>query len=821
MTIKSYEDQGTFGIRLIPNNMVENSLGILEVYPLYGGHVFPTPIENLAYSSTNSNIIQVIGEKQNSTGFSTELMVKANNPGKANIVLAAPGFTPEQYPITVYTDKISPSSIIIKAVPQAFSLGGPKNGYFSVELTNKDGLPVTSQNDLPVTIVSTNDKILMPHTSQLTIKKGQYYAEGQFSTGQPGSARLLASASSFQVSNATISVSASNTPIIQAYVYPSVINNFQTSTAFVIAQLRDKTGSEILANEDIPISIMVSNSTTTGLVNTSPQNQLISANTPLVIKKGDYEGYAPIQVEAGLNGTFNIGLSAPAGYLVSNHTAAPADCVEISGCVVPSTTTLESVPVQLTTETSQILDDKSAKLDLVPMLATGKKELIGVMHLEDPYGKPVIANKDIQIEVDSSEPNYLSVDPVDISQGQAATPVFGTLSNTAPPSSSVSDGLPSLVQLHVITYKDTTVSAAINASSTNSFNLVATPLVSKILSQSSFPIALYLTDPSNTLTYFPNSYNPTILPNDNFQVKSQKIAEGDSVEVLNATAVHDGSSTLQIIAGNYPTNLQLASVSSSPAKADLDYSSPLFANFTNLMSVQVLDSNSNPRYLDKNMSIKLISSNDSIIQMPSNVTISKDTYYSTFDVMPRMPGIVTISVVANNLPLETYPVNIDTLVPDASINATKSVLPSETFFATLKVEKYGKPLPNMSVNWKVSGGKIQTADKTTNRFGIANIALLSDPNGTINLDPSVSGHGFNPTTVKEIVRINSTSSFPNMTKDTTKSSNTPTNKLFRIHGVDPLPFVVLGSIAVGGLMMKKKTIFRSKKNKQPGIPTNK
>ncbi|MDE1764502.1 MAG: hypothetical protein KGH88_09740, partial [Thaumarchaeota archaeon] len=211
----------------------------------------------------------------------------------------------------------------------------------------------------------------------------------------------------------------------------------------------------------------------------------------MIIKKGDYEGYATIQVEAGLNQTFNIGLSAPPGYFVSNHTATTPDCAEISGCVVPS----ESTPVQMTTVTSQFLDDKSARLDMLPILATGNNELVGVMHLSDPHGNPIIASKDLNIEVDSSDPNYLAINPVYMSRGESVVPVFGKVGNTAPTSP---------LSVHVITYNDITVPAAINASSINSLKLVANSLVPEALSQSNFPLALYLVDSTGALTYFPS-----------------------------------------------------------------------------------------------------------------------------------------------------------------------------------------------------------------------------------------------------------------------------------------------------------------------------
>ena len=808
--LRSYaDDAGTFGIRLVPNKMIENSSGVLEVYALYGGHIFPTKIQNMAFSSTDSTIVQIIGPEDNDTGFMTHIKIKANNPGTANIVIAAPGFTPQEFPITVYSDESAPSGLLVKATPSTFSVNGPKTGYFAVELVNNNGLPAFAETDVPITIATTNSKSLSLTTSHITISKGQYYAVGQFQTDQVGSAKIFASAPSFPPVSTTVTVTSTSALTIQAFVYPTKINNFATSNAYVVAQLKDSSGNEAIANEDIPISVMITNSTATGLVNTSPQEQLISSNSPLIIKKGDYEGYSTIQVRAGLNGTFNVGLSAPEGYLVSNHTAASATCAVTTGCV--ESTTLSSTPVQITTVPTKFLDDKSARLDMLPILATGNNELVGIMHLEDPSGYPVVASRDLQIEVDSSDPNYLSINPVYMNQGDADVPVFGKTGNTAPPSTT--QGVSSSVSLHVVTYNDITVQAAMNASSINSFKLIADPLVPKIQSQSDFPLALYLEDSSGALTYFPSDYTPTVLPNDYFQVESKKISNGDSTDLFNVKSLKDGATTLNIIVGSYPTNVSLNSTSSSPASIDLDYPNPLVSGFNNLMEIQVFDSNSNPRYLNEDASMKLVSSNDSIILLPPNVTISKGSYYSNFEVVPKSPGSATVSVVADNLPLATYKVKVDDMAPTLTVNSSATALPGETLVATVKAERYAKPLSGMNVDWQVSGASIQSSDKTTNSDGIASIALTSGSSGVVSLTPSVSGLGFAPAELKDMIKINSTQTATNSTNATSSSSATPSSlKSFKINGIDPLPFAVIGTIAAGGIMMKKKNINLFKKN---------
>lgn len=777
----------TFGVRIIPNKMIENSDGVLEVIPLHKNHVLPEKIENLGVSSTNSSIVQIGGTFGNKTDFITHMKIRANSPGTATIVLAAPGFAPQEFPITVYGDKAAPTNLVVKALPSSFSTNGPKDGYFSIELTNSNGMPVSARGDIPVTVVATDNKVVTLESSSLVIKNGQYFAVGKFGVNQPGSATILASAPSVSSASTTIKVASSTTPTVQAYVYPVKINDFASSIAYVVALLKDGTGNALEAGTDIPISVSITNSTATGLINTSPQEQLFSSSQ-LIIKKGDYVGYSTVEVNAGLNGTFNIRLSAPNGYSVSNTNSTGG-------------------LIQLQTVTTQLMDDKSARLDLLPILATGNRELVGIMHLQDPNGNPIISDRDLQIEVDSSDPSYLSVYNVNMSRGEGVAPVFGKVSNIPPPQP---------LSLHVITYNDTTVTATINGTAVNSFKLVAESMVPRIMSQSSVPIALFMEDPAGNAAYFPADCTPTVLPNDYFQMTSGKISSGDGVDLFDAQSTKDGTTTLNIVAGNYASSVTLTAGSSYPASVDLDHPQTLLAGYGNLMGLQILGPGSNPSYLEKDASIRLISSNDSVIEIPSTILMSEGTYYTAFDAVPKSPGSATISVLGNNLPLTTFPISVDSLVPTATINSSTSVLPKETFLATLKADRYGQPLSNMNVDWKVSGAKVQSADKTTNKDGIAMASLIPDSNGAVTINPTISGFGFSPLAVKDVVQINSTDSPVNSTNSTALPGGAPNFRSFRINGIDPLPIVVVGSIAAGGFLMKKKNIgmFRKKPSAQ-------
>jgi len=368
--MKSYADSDdyTFGVRVLPQKLIESSDGILQVYALHGAHVYPQKIDNLVFSSTDSSVIQVMGV-EGSDDFITNIKLKTIGQGNAKIEIGAPGFVSQEVPITVYGNQNYPVKLLVQATPPILSMNGPNTGYFTAELINNNGSPATSKNDVLVNLDAADSRIAMLADTHLLIKAGEYYGIEKFEATQVGNTQIFASADSLQPSSAKVTVNQTGSPEIHLYAYPKKINNYQSSTSYAIAQLTDATGIPTPASEDIVIPVSI-NDPNAILTNTSPVIQNVESNAPIIIKKGSYWGYTDIAVSAGTNGTYNVLSSTPNGYVNSG-------------------------PSQITTFTAKFYDDKSARLDILPILATGKDELIGVLHLEDKAGNPIIASHDI------------------------------------------------------------------------------------------------------------------------------------------------------------------------------------------------------------------------------------------------------------------------------------------------------------------------------------------------------------------------------------------------------------------------------------------
>ncbi|MGI0102369.1 MAG: hypothetical protein ACREA7_07225 [Nitrosotalea sp.] len=860
-TVKSYaEDTSTFGIRLIPNKMIENSSGVLEVYALYNGHVFPTQIQNMIFSSTDSAIVQADGVEDNSTSFITHIKISANNPGTANIVLAAPGFSSQEFPVTVYSDKAAPTSLLIKATPTTFSTSGPKAGYISVETVNSGGVPTPVSSDTPIQLSVSDSSIASLAKDSMVIKQGSYFATEEFAVTKPGNVQISASAPSMQPVSTSLKINNDAVPYtIQVYAYPPIVNVNKDAVSYVIVQLHDSAGNPIIAKNDIPVSVQIVNLADATSINTSGQSPFVQVNDALVIPKGSYWGYIPVEFTAGVNATYNVDISAK-GYGISTipaSTTVTTSITSTTGTAVPgsttsatgtktststtsasgattttstttttgtttsgtatatgtttSTSTLTSIcaltPIATSTSQVQIvavsqnyvLDNKTPCFYPLPILTTGNSELIGVLALKDSSGYPALAKSDLPFQIDSSDASTVSIPDVKMGYGNQSALVFAQVGNAANP-----------VTLNVVSSSPQQVMPIVASTSQATSGLVAGSLLSTVLSNTQFPLAIYAVN-NGALGSFKNDFTALISPQETISPIQLTVTKNDPIFLTAEKLLKSGSQNIAITTPNYSSSFTVVGAASKPNDILLGYPDQIFSNDTSLFSIELLDDKQLPILADKDINVELVSSNDSVILPPSNINISKGSYYSNFDVIPKIPGSTTISAIANNLPLATYNVNVDSMSPTITVKSPKTVLPEETFFANITAQRYGKPLPDMNVNWKAVGASIQNFDRTTNQNGVASISLMPNSTGVISLNSVVSGSGFNPAEIKDLIKINSTQVVTNSTNTT--STSTPSGfKSFKINGIDPLPFAVIGTIAAGGILMKKKNIHLLKRN---------
>jgi len=97
-----------FGYQLLPEKLLENTDGILQLYVTSGDTVIPMSIDNLKVISSDNEILQIT-EIEQFNDYITNVKIQALTPGTTNLVIAASGFLSEELPIQVYDNNNFPT----------------------------------------------------------------------------------------------------------------------------------------------------------------------------------------------------------------------------------------------------------------------------------------------------------------------------------------------------------------------------------------------------------------------------------------------------------------------------------------------------------------------------------------------------------------------------------------------------------------------------------------------------------------------------------------------------------------------------------------
>ena len=758
--ISGYADTAPdLGMTLLPGKIMENTQGIIEVFSKTDG----VSVDKLIATSSDQSIVQVLDVTQDDGHMMSKIKINAIKAGDAKIAIAAPGFSSSEFDLTVFKNSNIATNLLIKTTPTSFATNGPTNGYVAVESANSDGIPTPVTSDMPVSITTSDSKIVNPVDTQIVIKKGEYYAVGKFIVDQPGTALVYASSPSMQAVSSQVTVNnvdSQNT--VQVYVYPTTINAFKSTTAYVITQLHDSSGNPVIATNDVPVTVQVTNATGTGSINTSKQNLLFQVNEPMVIKKGSYWAYVPVEVSSGAAGKYNVTVSAK-GNLVSSPALITANA------------------------TSVILDTKSARMNALPIMMTGQKELIGVVHLEDPSGNLLLPKEDLSIHIDSSNPSVVSIPDVQMARGSQAALVFGQVGTVVNP-----------VTLNVVTDSPQSVVPTITGSASGTDSLNVQPLLPKVLTHDTFPLAFFMTKDSSLDTLM-SDFDLAVSPIDSIQTGKLSMVKSQSILVSDATLTKDGLQAFSATAPTYSTVFNVEGLSMNAKSISMVYPDKLIAGLKSTIAIELLDAQQIPAYANHDIDVKFVSSNPSVIQFPDSVKIAAGSYFSTFDVEAKSDGQSEIAVLADEIPLSKFTVNTMSIVPDvniASADFTESGIPISAEITTSYKQI---PLKGLSVDWKIDGAQIKSMDSVTNDEGKAKITLVSDSPGTIHIDASVLGGEYQLTHATKDVTVNAPLA--------ASSSESTSQNNVSLFGVNPLFLIIPIVAGVGILFFKKKEMF--------------
>ncbi len=787
---------------------MENSDGTIQVF----SENTALGIDKLVATSSDSLIVQIVSVQKDSSGAFSNVKIHATGAGSAVIALAAPGFFSSQFPITVYKAHEDASQLLIKTTPNSFSTKGPSHGYVSVEMVNAAGEPVKAISDTPIAITTSDNTIVKLFSDHLVIKQGSYFAVGQFNIDQPGSATITASSSVMQPTSSTVTVKSLDADTIQDYVYPQTVSSLNSANTYLIVQLHDSSGNPVIAKEDIPIAVQVSNSTvgttpanplsihttpyswSSQIPNAQGQTPLIQTNQELKISKGSYWGYVPLEVSSGVKGNFVVSVSAK-GYL-------------------------SSLPFQFNaTASNSILDNKIARADILPILETGKNELIGVLHLQDTVPtpevqssssttstststttstssgtttdsnyNPVIANNNLQFEMDSSNLRAVSVPKISMDWGSQAALIFAQTGSSADP-----------VSLNLVTTVPQTITPTVTAESVNTINFVAEPIIPQVLPATTFPLAVYMTN-DGALDSFATDFNVAISPQDSVKTSSLSISKNMPVFVSDVTLLKDGSQSINVVSPDYSTQFTVDSATTKPKGVLLDFPNQMVSNSNYTFSLELLDGQQGPTVTDSDINLQMVSSDPTVIQVPDHILMKKGSYYATFEAHTIGGGAAEITVLANELPLTKFDFQITAITPTLTITAPDRTDPGMSISATL-LDAYNQTvISGIPVSWKVSGATIQKMDSITDKDGKATILLVATDPSTVSITATTSSNQYGTQTVTKQITIN-----PPLQPATAPDSNAQNpSSGFSFPTIGPIVFVIPAALAAAFAVLYRK-----------------
>lgn len=751
-----------FDVRFLPSKLIENSQGRMHVFITEGGQMVPKKINQLTVTSLDSSILHIDKVDQNDA-FVTEVLVKVGKPGTTTLYLAAPGFTSKEIPITIYGNKNNAATLLLKITPDTFKTSGHREGYVSVELADEDGFPVIAREDVVISLSTANKDIVEFSNPSMIIKKGEYFAHTEFEIKKSGEAVLYATAPGIETQTGTITIEKDEDLTVNLYTYPKTLSIHDASKGFIVAQLQDSGGEPVLAQKDITVFYKVADSDDSESTNYSTSYEQKSSGY-FYIKKGSYWGYTEYSLPKGLEGTYDLSISTEDPLSIKEEEIEAKDLT--------------------------LRDDKLIKFETIPVLATGNRELIGMVYLEDEDGDPVVAKKDLTIKIDSSDSKALSVEDTILRMGDQIALVYGKVSHSVPTS----------LELRPVINNGEIQSVTVFGPDKDSLELVAEPLISDVLAGTSFPMVLYLKDDADEVTSFPEDADVFPSPNEYVEIQKKRILQKDALVLVDAKSLKKGSTDISVEVGDFKDDVTIDNLSSDPASLVLDNSQTMFVGTNDVFSIQLLNSEGFPTYATNDIEVSAVVKDQGILDVPAKITITKGSYYSLFDAAPKASGTTDISLLSKELPLLKKEVTVSSLALQLGISGPDSVTSSDSFMVTVSATANSNPLAGMDVHWEVDGGIVQISDSKTGTTGEAMASIIPQAK-SINIRVTAGGDGYPSSSALKTIQVNSDVGEVFVEGQQAVSTKYESIEIF---GIDPVLIIVPGAIGAAGFMLKRK-----------------
>ncbi len=710
--VKVYGEEFEISIATIPEKLVSNSNALLIIQ--YKDQMLPFTPDIEAVISSNRTVIDVNIDTLRNIGNILVVDLDVTNSGETSITVIPKSGKPISETFHVYESNDIPTKMLLKVLPSSFSYLGPSTGYLTIQLVNAEGVPVRAERDYMIEVSSSNNDVVS--LDSITIKEGEYFAIKKFNVKGYGESIIKAKYNDL-VAESTISVTGPDSIKLKLYIAPEIAPAMKGQIIYAFVQLQDSDGNPIYTNDDIQVDL---NAFTDDIT-----------TAPIIIKKGESTGIAKLTINTDKScAEVDIDLSSRSDF---------SPCIElyaIAGSLKSESAFLE-LREHTTDDYIQVINSiDNPKSRLVPMLfpsdmpiiADGKEKIIGVIQLMSREGdqfdlatsKPIVPTH--SIEIDNNNEKLIDLRDIVVEKPYSTVLVkarIGYLAGDA----------------EVELFGERLDSSIINIKLHGHENveMVAEPLIDKIVKNTNFPYSIYFIDDEGVAAYALEDLNVLIsMNNEIVRIEPEHIKRGSAITLFDAIALEEGRSSITFEAISTRDHMQAISsmmiLDQKGHNIELNIQDRLVKNSKGLASIQLLDGSGFPVLAEKDLNAYIYASNK-LLNIPKVVTIPAGKYYAIFPIESyNDTGVVELRVFVDGF--EPISKSIEIIGDDIRlVMESDDIRLNERLTITLKALYNDKPLADAAVRWENSKGLPIEYDILTNNEGIAKAKYLITEEG--------------------------------------------------------------------------------------------
>ena len=309
-------------------------------------------------------------------------------------------------------------------------------------------------------------------------------------------------------------------------------------------------------------------------------------------------------------------------------------------------------------------------------------------------------------------------------------------------------------------------------------SLVVKPLLPMILAQNQFPVLAYLDesteddttganqettteddetegDPRLGVTYFIEDGILTFSANDSVEANSLSIKRNQPYALMDMVSNEIGTTTLSYQMGGFDGSTSITSHTTDPSEIYLAFPKNILTNSNSLATVQLLDSAGNPVYAKKDIQVKLVSNDESILKTLQELTIKSGEYFNTFELETMNEGKIELALLSEDFALSKYEINVVDISPILTLDLLGTMNWNERIEAKLSIgiPEIKTSLSGFQVEWITEGGEVKSMEEMTNNEGIAMLNIVANGKDTVSITAKVSGNGFSLSTLTKTATI--------------------------------------------------------------------